>query len=103
LRRDQSSGRANVQIVDWDKKYGMVKLSPFAAWTEDMMWTYIHAHELPYNTLHDQNYPSIGCWPCTRAVDPTSGDKRAGRWTNTGKSECGIHVQLPNVAVSDKV
>lgn len=102
LRRDQSSGRSNVQIVDWDKKYNMVKLCPFATWTEDMMWTYIHAYELPYNTLHDQGYPSIGCLPCTKAVDPNSTDKRAGRWSNTGKTECGIHVQIPNLTTNNQ-
>jgi phosphoadenosine phosphosulfate reductase len=93
LRRDQSAGRANTPIVSWDKKYDKVKLSPFATWTESMIWTYIHAHELPYNTLHDQGYPSIGCYPCTRPVDPGSQDKRAGRWANHTKTECGIHVQ----------
>lgn len=93
LRRDQSAGRAATPIVPWDKKYNKVKLSPFATWTESMIWTYIHAHELPYNTLHDQGYPSIGCYPCTRSVEPGSQDKRAGRWANHTKTECGIHVQ----------
>ncbi len=93
LRRDQSAGRANTPIVSWDKKYNKVKLSPFATWTESMIWTYIHTHDLPYNTLHDQGYPSIGCYPCTRSVEPGSQDKRAGRWANHTKTECGIHVQ----------
>jgi phosphoadenosine phosphosulfate reductase len=95
LRRDQSQGRASVPVIDWDKKYQKVKLSPFATWTEEMVWTYIHAHELPYNALHDQHYPSIGCYPCTRAVEPGSQDMRAGRWVNRAKTECGLHVAEP--------
>lgn len=92
LRRDQSAGRSNTPIVSWDKKYNNVKLSPFATWTEDMMWTYIHAHGLPYNALHEQNYPSIGCYPCTQSVSPDAVDKRAGRWSKHEKTECGIHI-----------
>jgi phosphoadenosine phosphosulfate reductase len=97
LRRDQSNGRRATPIVSWDTKYDKVKLSPFATWTEDMLWTYIHAHELPYNTLHEKNYPSIGCYPCTQPVAPDAVDKRAGRWSKHEKTECGIHVAaLPN-------
>ncbi|MEP7285860.1 MAG: phosphoadenylyl-sulfate reductase [Chloroflexota bacterium] len=92
LRRDQSEGRAATPIVSWDKKYQMVKLCPFASWTEEMIWTYIHAYELPYNTLHDQRYMTIGCVPCTQPVPVGSTDKRAGRWSNHSKTECGIHV-----------
>jgi phosphoadenosine phosphosulfate reductase len=91
LRRDQSDGRKATPIVSWDERYGMVKLSPFATWTEEMVWTYLHAHELPYNTLHTRNYHSIGCWPCTRPVAPGE-DKRAGRWAGQAKTECGIHL-----------
>jgi len=92
LRRDQSTGRKSTPIVSWDAKYNKVKLSPFATWTEDMIWMYIHAHELPYNELHDRNYPSIGCYPCTQAVVPPASDVRAGRWAGHAKTECGIHV-----------
>ena len=92
LRRDQSVGRKSTPIVSWDAKYQKVKLSPFATWTEDMIWMYIRAHELPYNELHDHNYPSIGCYPCTQAVVPNALDKRAGRWAGREKTECGIHV-----------
>jgi phosphoadenosine phosphosulfate reductase len=56
-----------------------------------MVWTYIHAYELPHNALHDQGYPSIGCYPCTQAVAAGTADKRAGRWANFMKTECGIH------------
>ena len=92
LRRDQSEGRGATPIISWDRKHGNIKLAPLATWTESMVWTYIHAYELPYNTLHDQNYPSIGCYPCTHAVT-TEGDKRSGRWVGHLKTECGIHVQ----------
>ncbi|MBX3080044.1 MAG: phosphoadenylyl-sulfate reductase [Anaerolineae bacterium] len=92
LRRDQSEGRGTTPIISWDRKHGNIKLAPLATWTESMVWTYIHAYELPYNALHDQNYPSIGCYPCTRAV-AADGDKRAGRWVGHNKTECGIHVQ----------
>lgn len=92
LRRDQSERRANTQIISWDKRHSMVKLCPFATWTEAMIWDYIDLHTLPYNVLHDQNYPSIGCMPCTQPCDPALGDKRAGRWANRDKSECGIHL-----------
>ncbi|MBZ0285999.1 MAG: phosphoadenylyl-sulfate reductase, partial [Anaerolineae bacterium] len=94
LRRDQSAGRSSTPILSWDKKYQNVKLSPFATWTEAMMWTYLHAHELPYNVLHEQNYPSIGCYPCTQPVAPDAVDQRAGRWATHEKTECGIHVPV---------
>jgi phosphoadenosine phosphosulfate reductase len=94
LRRDQSAGRKVTPIISWDSKYEKVKLSPFATWTEEMVWTYLHAHDLPYNKLHDQNYPSIGCFPCTHPVAPDAADKRAGRWTKHEKTECGIHITI---------
>ncbi len=95
LRRDQSEGRATVPVVAWDKKYQKVKLCPFVTWTEEMIWTYIAAYELPYNPLHDRNYPSIGCYPCTRAIEPGTEDKRAGRWAKRSKTECGLHLAGP--------
>lgn len=90
LRRDQSAGRSGTKIVAWDSQHNAAKISPFATWTEEMLWTYIHAYELPYNRLHDEGYPSIGCWPCTKAVQAGE-DKRAGRWAGQSKTECGIH------------
>lgn len=92
LRRDQS-GRGATPIVSWDKKYQKVKVCPFANWTEDMMWMYIEAYDLPYNALHDRGYPSIGCntLACTQPVIDGN-DARAGRWAQSGKTECGIHV-----------
>ena len=90
IRRDQSLTRANTPIVRWDKKFGLVKISPLAAWTKKQVWARIVAEDVPYNPLHDQGYPSIGCWPCTRAV--TEGqDERAGRWSGFAKTECGLH------------
>lgn len=86
LRRDQSPTRANIPVIDWDERYNLVKLCPFANWTEDMLWTYINAYELPYNSLHRRGYSSIGCYTCTR---PAIG--REGRWANKAKTECGIH------------
>jgi phosphoadenosine phosphosulfate reductase len=93
LRRDQSNERADVPIISEDRRFGLMKLSPFATWTEDMIWTYINAYELPYNPLHEQGYPSIGCFPCTQPVLEGQ-DQRSGRWANRAKTECGIHVQL---------
>lgn len=92
LRRDQSKARSTVQAIAWDQRNERVKISPLADWTEEMVWTYIHAYDLPYNPLHDRGYPSIGCYPCTQAAE-VSGDLRAGRWANHAKTECGIHVQ----------
>jgi phosphoadenosine phosphosulfate reductase len=91
IRRDQAETRRSSPLIAWDSKYHNLKLAPLALWTEEMVWTYIHAHELPYNPLHDQNYASIGCWPCTRPVAPGE-DARAGRWSGQAKTECGIHV-----------
>lgn len=94
LRRDQSLWRATqVQPLVWDHKHGLWKLSPFAAWTEQMVWDYIHQHDLPYNPLHNQGYASIGCYPCTQPASDAT-DLRSGRWVNQPKTECGIH--LPN-------
>jgi phosphoadenosine phosphosulfate reductase len=91
LRRDQSRTRSQTPVISWDQRYGLVKLCPFADWTEEMIWTYIHAHALPYNELHDRGYPSIGCTHCTQAV-AAGQDARSGRWANHAKTECGIHV-----------
>lgn len=92
LRRDQSPARAHIRPVAWDAGNGLVKFCPLASWTAEDIWGYIHAHELPYNELHDAGYPSIGCIPCTRPVAPGE-DERAGRWAGQAKTECGIHLQ----------
>ncbi len=90
IRRDQSVDRANAPIVGWDKKFGLVKVSPLANWTKKMVWKFITDNNVPYNPLHDQGYTSIGCWPCTRAVNAGE-DDRAGRWSGFAKTECGLH------------
>lgn len=90
IRRDQSPDRAKAPIVAWDKKFGLVKVSPLANWTKKDVWKLITEHDIPYNPLHDQGYTSIGCWPCTRAV-LFGEDERAGRWSGSKKTECGLH------------
>ena len=90
IRRDQSPDRAKAPIVGWDKKFKLVKISPLANWTKKEVWQLIVDQDIPYNPLHDQGYTSIGCWPCTRAV-AIGEDERAGRWSGTAKTECGLH------------
>ncbi len=90
IRRDQSPDRARAPIVDWDNKFGLVKISPLANWTKSDVWNFILQHQVPYNPLHDKGYPSVGCWPCTRSVLEGE-DERAGRWSGTDKTECGLH------------
>lgn len=90
IRRDQSPDRARAPIVGWDKKFSVVKVSPLANWTKKEVWGLITKHDIPYNPLHDQGYTSIGCWPCTRSV-MFGEDERAGRWSGTAKTECGLH------------
>ncbi len=92
IRRDQAPTRANAGLVEWDKVFNLVKLNPLARWTSNDVWTYIRSHGVPYNLLHDRNYPSIGCFPCTRPVAPGE-DPRAGRWANFAKKECGLHTE----------
>ena len=91
IRRDQSGDRAHAEIVGWDKKFNLVKISPLANWTKKEVWKRILSEDIPYNPLHDQGYTSIGCWPCTRAMLDGETDERSGRWSDTGKTECGLH------------
>jgi phosphoadenosine phosphosulfate reductase len=91
IRRDQTVHRANAGKIEWDAKFGLVKINPIADWTSKQVWQYIREHDTPYNVLHDSNYPSIGCTHCTRAVHPGE-DPRAGRWSESTKTECGLHV-----------
>ncbi len=90
IRRDQSPDRAAAPIVGWDAKFGVVKISPLANWTKARVWETIIREDVPYNPLHDQGYVSIGCAPCTRPVN-VGEDERAGRWSGTAKTECGLH------------
>src|ERR1700761_7718240 len=93
LRRAQSTARQSVEFIEWDADNAMHKVNPLADWTEEDVWTYIHAHDVPVNALHAKGYPSIGCAPCTRAVQPGE-DQRAGRWwwENPEFNECGLHL-----------
>ena len=92
IRREQSASRALAAPVEWDAEYGLHKVSPLLEWTENEIWDYIRRKRLPYNTLHDSGFPSIGCAPCTRAVQP-GGDERSGRWwwERSDVRECGLH------------
>ena len=101
VRREQSASRAALQPLEWDEQHGLHKLSPLLEWTHQDVWQYIAAQALPYNTLHDRQYPSIGCAPCTRAVEPGE-PSRAGRWwwEQSGPRECGLHLRTAPHAVS---
>ena len=90
IRREQSVTRASARKLEWDAKFGLVKLNPLADWSEGQVWAYLRSNNVPYNPLHDHHYPSIGCTPCTRAVKPGE-DARAGRWSGFAKTECGLH------------
>ncbi len=90
IRRDQTADRGRSGIVEWDAKFNLVKISPLANWTREDVWAYVKINEVPYNPLHDRGYPSIGCRPCTRAVESLE-DERAGRWASFAKLECGLH------------
>jgi len=92
LRRDQSPTRTGLQAVEWDAQFSVFKISPIADWNESRVWEYIHQNGVPFNILHGQGYPSIGCACCTRAVQPGE-DARAGRWwwEAPEHKECGLH------------
>ena len=93
LRAAQSPTRESLKPVSFDSTFNLVKLNPLADWSEDEVWAYLQVHRVPYNALHDLNFPSIGCAPCTRAVKPGE-DVRAGRWwwESPATKECGLHV-----------
>jgi phosphoadenosine phosphosulfate reductase len=92
LRRDQSVTRQKISIVEWDDIQKKIKVNPLADWGLEQVWDYIHENKIPYNTLHDKGFPSIGCLPCTRAVLQGE-DIRAGRWwwESPENRECGLH------------
>ena len=97
LRRGQSSTRASLPLVGVDPQYGVVKVSPLASWSRPQVWAYIQANDVPYNALHEQGYPTVGCTHCTKAVP---GSKpwdytRQGRWAGKEKTECGLHYEKP--------
>jgi phosphoadenosine phosphosulfate reductase len=101
LRREQSATRAQAQAVEWDAENGLHKISPILDWTEEQIWQYIRARKLPYNSLHDRQYPSIGCSPCTRAIQPGE-SRRAGRWwwEQSESRECGLHPRVRHAAAN---
>lgn len=93
VRRDQSPARWNTKVVDWNWMYQLLKVCPLVTWTRQKVYDYITAHRLPYNELHDQSYPTVGCTHCT---SPVPGAKaweysRKGRWEGTERTECGLH------------
>ena len=100
VRREQSATRAQAQPVEWDAENGLQKISPLLDWTEEQIWQYIRARKLPYNSLHDRQFPSIGCSPCTRAIQPGE-NRRAGRWwwEQPESRECGLHPRVRHAAV----
>ncbi len=94
LRREQSPTRTGVEAIEIDAAHGgIAKLNPLASWSAAQVWAYVQEHGVPYNALHDQGFPSIGCAPCTRAIKPYE-DVRAGRWwwEDPANKECGLHV-----------
>lgn len=97
LRREQSVTRAAVHKVEWDESNALIKINPLADWTLDDAWKYIRDNNVPYNPLHDRGYPSVGCGPCTRAIQPGE-DQRAGRWwwEHPETKECGLHTRPPS-------
>ena len=91
IRADQSANRQDMQLVEWDPIRQLYKLNPLLHWTLPDVEAYIQRHNVPYNTLHDKGFVSIGCAPCTRAIEPGE-DPRAGRWWwETSQKECGLH------------
>jgi phosphoadenosine phosphosulfate reductase len=91
IRGDQTEHRRAAGVAQWDAKFSLVKVNPLLRWTKKDVWKFLLDHDVPYNPLHDQGYPSIGCWPCTAPVED-GGDERSGRWAGSKKKECGLHV-----------
>ena len=92
LRSEQAVTRSDMAVVEWDGGNGLAKVNPLIDWSEEQVWEYVRANDVPYNALHDRGFPSIGCAPCTRAIKPGE-DVRAGRWwwENPENKECGLH------------
>ena len=89
IRRDQTATRAQTPVVEWDRRFDLVKINPLAHWDERTIWSYIVERNVPYNPLHDDGFSSLGCLPCTTPA--TTGDARSGRWPGHSKTECGLH------------
>jgi phosphoadenosine phosphosulfate reductase len=91
VRRDQTPERESIPIIGFDPRYKAIKIAPMANWTKDDVWNYVEEFDVPTNILHQQGFASIGCWPVTRPVQ-NGEDERAGRWADTDKRECGLHL-----------
>ena len=100
VRREQTAGRAGGEAVEWNDEHGLHKISPLLEWSEEQVWRYIRWRGLPYNPLHDRQFPSIGCAPCTRAIQPGE-SRRAGRWwwEQEESRECGLHPRVRPAAL----
>lgn len=94
LRREQSPTRKDLQVVEWDQGNKLIKVNPLLEWSEKQTWDFVKENKIPYNTLHDKGFPSIGCQPCTRAIMPGE-DVRSGRWwwEDPETKECGLHTK----------
>lgn len=95
VRRAESPTRATTPIIEWDETFGLIKVNPLVAWTDDDVTGYLSDHDIPVNPLLAQGYPSIGCAPCTRRVEAGE-DPRSGRWSGFEKTECGLHPGSPS-------
>ncbi|MCG8406331.1 MAG: phosphoadenylyl-sulfate reductase [Phycisphaerales bacterium] len=93
LRKSQSKSRGQIRVVDWDWQYQVLKISPLATWDRKQVWEYVKANNVPYNALHEQSYPTVGCTHCTKPVAGASVTdySREGRWNGKEKTECGLH------------
>lgn len=91
IRQDQAPTRTTTRLIEWNSRYKLLKLNPLAFWSRHDVWEYIHTKDIPYNSLLDQGYTSIGCIPCTQPN--STDDERAGRWAQFAKTECGIHLR----------
>jgi phosphoadenosine phosphosulfate reductase len=91
MRRGQSESRQGIRVIEYDSGHHLIKINPVAAYSKEEIWDEIHSRKIPYNPLHDEGYPSIGCIPCTSPVAEGE-DERKGRWRGADKVECGIHI-----------
>ena len=91
IRKKQTNIRSHADLIEFESRFKVIKINPLIKWTHDEVWEYIKANNLPYNPLHDNNYPSIGCKQCTSPVC-AGDDDRSGRWKGTNKTECGLHM-----------
>ena len=98
IRKKQTQVRNQSDLIEFDSRFEVIKINPLIEWTHDEVWNYIKTHNLPYNSLHDNNYPSIGCKQCTSPVC-IGDDDRSGRWEGLNKTECGLH-QSNNIAIN---